>query len=38
MAIGEVLERVAANGAITAADALAVRHAVYGADLAVTPD
>jgi hypothetical protein len=38
MAIGEVLERVAANGAITAADALAVRRAVYGGDGAVTPD
>jgi hypothetical protein len=37
MTIGEVLERVAAKGAMTAPDALAVRRAVYGADLAVTP-
>ena len=37
MAISDVLDRVAANGAIMAEDALAVRRAVY-ADVAVTPD
>jgi hypothetical protein len=38
MAINEVLARAQASGAITAADALAVRHAVYGDKLAVTSD
>jgi hypothetical protein len=38
MAIGEVLARVTASGAITAEDAIVVRRAVYGRELAVTPD
>src|SRR5579871_6408833 len=38
MPIGEVLGRVRMSGAISADDVLAVRRAVYGGDLAVTPD
>ncbi len=38
MATDEILARVMASGAITAADALAVRRAVYGGELAITPD
>jgi hypothetical protein len=38
MAVSDILARVRASGTVTAEDALAVRRAVYGGDVAITPD
>ena len=38
MPIGEVLTRVRSSGAVSADDVLVVRRAVYGGEIAVTPD